>query len=428
MVIAVSNFVQTASLLASWSGVDSLGVAEYPGAILSESDEEIKHKVMDFLFNSIIEHLTKPIKVSEKPVVDFNPEEIIFRGTLEEVNRVFQKKGWTDGLPIIPPSPEKVEAYLQYTSRSSHEKITSLPQTNLWATPYNIAVNAIMAGCRPEFMPLLIAAVKAAGDPEFQLMNLGSTSCKTPWLLVNGPIIKELGIEFGIGTRSKGPNPTIGRAFHLILHNIAGFKPGETWMGSWGYYAPFVLAEDEEGCDEVGWEPYHVEHGFDRNRSTVTVRTTAYWGSPGYPPDKTDPEITLQVACGHQRLMIVPHISLMYGSRNMNAFLITRPTAKVIANGGYSKKGVGEYLWNNTRISGREANWSLKQSGFGSSLHKLVRDGILPEWFDVGQEEKIPLLLSANLIDVVICGDVNRDKFMSLWCNYNRPVTREITY
>lgn len=381
------------------------------------------------VFDRIVEGLTKPVDAAGAASGPRKPGEVVFSGTLDEVSKFFSERGWTDGLAINPPTVEKVEEFLKYTDRSPDETIAVLPQANLAATPRNIAANAAMAGCRPEFMPLLIAAVEAIGDPDFQLVSIGSTGCKTPWLLVNGPIVKQLGIEFGVGARSRGPNPALGRAFGLIINNIAGFKPGETWMGTWGYYLPFVLAEDEDGCAEVGWQPYHVAHGFNSDTSTVTARTTVYWGGQGCPKTPAAPsaESILKVACKHQERNTTTEYSLRFGQRNMVAMLMTRPTAKVLADAGYSKRDVAKYIWENTRVTvGHENDLLQAFSGVGLTVHELVELGRLPESFDLGPEATVPIFADADLIDVVMCGDVYRDKLMSLWCNYNRPVSREI--
>ncbi|MBI2906234.1 MAG: hypothetical protein HYX92_01120 [Chloroflexi bacterium] len=419
-----------------------LAVAEYPGAIQLHTDAEIRDNLERVVLDRIIDGLTKPAptrgQASDVASSARSRGEIVFRGTLEDVNAFFLEKRWTDRFPIIPPTPRRVEEFLKYTDRSSDDEIAILPQANLRATPRNIAVNAVMAGCRPEYMPLLIAAVKAIGDPDFQLMSIGSTGCKTPWLLVNGPIIKRLGIQHGIATRSLGPNPTIGRAFGLIIHNIAGFRPGETAMGSWGYYTPFVLAEDEDSCDEIGWRPYHVEHGFGRNASTVTARTTIYWGGqtpftawggeiPANAPKVPLAESILKLTCAHQQRQVQPEIALRFGDRNMVAVLLTASMAKVLAEAGYSKRDVEQYVWQNTRVSIREVNDIMQNfAGFGLAVHDLVKEGTLPEWFDMAPDKTIPQLADAEAISVVVCGDPHKDKVMSLWCNYNRPVTKEI--
>ncbi|MBI2906697.1 MAG: hypothetical protein HYX92_03455 [Chloroflexi bacterium] len=410
-----------------------LAIAEYPGAIQLDTDAQIKEKVDKVVLDRIIEGLTKPTGSAGAMSAVNKLEEIVFAGTFEEINSFFLQKGWTDRLPIVPPTPEKVEQFLKHTDLSPDEGVATLPQANLLATPRNIAVNAVMAGCSPEHMPLLIAAVEAIGDSDFALMNLGSTGCKTPWLLVNGPIVKRLGIEYGVATRSRGPNPVIGRALGLIVNNIAGFVPGETAMGCWGYYLPFVFAEDEDACDDIGWEPYHVEHGFSRNTSTVTARTTIGWGGHGRPTSEGSPggsgtaESLLQLARVHHQRQVTPEHSVRFGPRNNVAVLMTPPYAKALANAGYSKRDVVQWLWQNARVTVREENAILQNfTGVGLSVHDFVEEGMLPKWFDVAPDDTIPLLASPDMLDVVVCGDKHRDKMMTLFCNYNRAVTREV--
>ncbi|MBI2907318.1 MAG: hypothetical protein HYX92_06670 [Chloroflexi bacterium] len=427
--------MKTANLIASFSGVSGLTIAGYPGAIALQTEAEIRESLENGVFDRIVEGLTRQPEGASAGADE--ADEMVFTGGLDEVNRVFYERRWTDGLAIIPPTVDRVEEFLKHTNRSADEAIAVLPQANLIATPRNIAANAVMAGCRPEFMPLLVAAVEAVADPHFQLMNLGSTGCKTPWLLMNGPIVKELGIEYGVALRSRGPNPVLGRALGLILSNVAGFKPGETLMGTFGYFLPFALAEDEDACEEIGWQPYHVEKGFSRDTSTVTARTTVYWGGQGTPggwtssrPGEPVPPTAgsiLEVACRHVERNTQAELSLKYGDRNMVTLLVTPPTARILAAGGHSKRDVAEYVWKHSRISVQDVNDILQAyKGDGPTVHELVQDGVLPASFDVGTRESVPLFVSPDLIDIVVCGDAYRDKMMSLWCNYNRPVTRPV--
>ena len=404
----------------------------YPGAIHVHSEAEIRENIEKIVLDKIIEAWTKPAKSlpagAGKPKAHKKSDEIVFSGTLEEVNEFFYTKRWTDGLPIIPPALEKVEEYLRYTDRSPDEEIAVLPIANLTATPRNIAVNAVMAGCSPEYMPLLVAAVEAIAEPEFNLMNIGSTMGQVPWLLINGPIVKQLGIEHGVGLASRGPNPVIGRAFRLILNNIAGYKPGETAMGSFGYFSPFVFAENDDACDEIGWEPYHVEHGFSRDVSTVTPRVTSIWGFKSENPLGSEAEPFLKLICDNQGKVIPLEFALSYGSRQISTVLLTPPTARVIAQGGYSKRDVAKYVWENTKIPRRDAVVMPSRLGVKPTMPDQVDLFKLPEQFDVGPDEMIPLLACASpdVIDVVVCGDPSRNKIMNLWCIYTRPVTKEI--
>lgn len=356
-----------------------------------------------------------------------NPKDIVFKGTLEEVNRVFYEKGWTDGLAIIPPSIEKVEEFLKYTDLSPDEEIGILPQAKLQATPWNIAVNGVMAGCRPEHMPILIAVVEAISAPVYNLEQIGTTAAINPFLIINGPIIKQLGIEYGVGLTSCGPNPVIGRFFGLIMRNIAGFKPGLTRMGTFGYFLPFVLAEDEDAIYEMSWEPYHVEHGFTKNASTVTALGSYSWGFQAF-PQGTDAEASiLPVLSNELRRRVHPRLSMNFQDRSIATMLLTPPTAETIAKAGYSKKDLAEWLWKNTRITVREQNkWLQHYLGYGPTVHSMVEAGEVPQRFDVGLDETIPILLSPDLINIVVCGDRTRNKAMGLWTTYLKPSIKEI--
>ncbi len=211
-------------------GIADLAVAEYPGVFELDTKAKMTEKVRRTVVDQIIKALTKK-KESSKGIPSAasrpksNPEEIVFSGTLEEVNRFFCQKGWTDQMPIIPPTLERVREFLKYTGLPPDKVVAVLPPANLEATPWKIAVNGVMAGCRPEHMPILIAGVEAMSVPSYNLGQIGTTWALYPYFVVNGPIIKQLGIEHGVGLISKGPSPALGRAFGLLIRNIAGFRP-----------------------------------------------------------------------------------------------------------------------------------------------------------------------------------------------------------
>jgi len=165
--IIATNFMSIARQLGRATGVYQR-VAEYPGAILNHTEAEIKDNIEKVTFPQIVEALTRPSqKLELETEAGIKPRDIVFKGTLEEMNTFFMDKGWSDGLSLTPPTIDRVEDFLKYTDLSPHEEIAVLPAANLRATPWNIAVNGVMAGCRPEHMPLLIAAVEAIGDPAF---------------------------------------------------------------------------------------------------------------------------------------------------------------------------------------------------------------------------------------------------------------------
>ena len=186
--------------------------------------------------------------------------------------------GWTDGLPVVPPTVERVEEFLRYVGRAPEEVIGSLPERRLEITVGKVVANAVMAGCLPEYLPVVLAATEAMLTPEFNLIGPSSSQGSAAILvIVNGPIVRQLDINcrnnvFGPGNRA---NATIGRAIRLILMNACASTPGlfdRSIMGEPGKYT-YCIAENET---ETHWEPLHVVRGFSRDQSAVTV--LASWG------------------------------------------------------------------------------------------------------------------------------------------------------
>jgi hypothetical protein len=191
----------------------------------------------------------------------------------DAVNALFRGKGWSDGLPLVPPTLRRVEEMLAYCDRPWDESIAKIAPRYGEATPLRIAANAVMAGCRPEYFPLLMVILEALCEEKFNLYGIQATTHPVaPLVIVNGPGAKELGINgshnaFGPGAQA---NATIGRAIRLSLLNIGGAIPGLGDMSTFGSPAKysFCVAENE---DESPWEPLHVERGFPREATCVTV-------------------------------------------------------------------------------------------------------------------------------------------------------------
>lgn len=190
--------------------------------------------------------------------------------SFEAVTGLFYQNKWSDGLPIIPPTEEAVERMLTGTRRNPGNVVTTIPPRWGEATIEKIAINAVMAGCLPEYMPVIITALEAMSEQPFNFRGLQATTFPVTFLMiVNGPIAKQLDINsksgvFGTEFRS---NATIARAIRLLLINIGGAYPGITDMATQGKRT-LCIAENEE---ENPWEPLYVERGFAASTSTVTV-------------------------------------------------------------------------------------------------------------------------------------------------------------
>jgi hypothetical protein len=392
---------------------------------------QIREKLEKHVFERVIKGLTESGPSSATSAsLSRNPADVVFTGSLDEVNSFFCDQDWTDGLPVFAPTRERVEEFLAYTDRAPDEQIGILPSANLKAVPLNIAANAIMAGCRPEHMPLLIAAVEALADEKCNLYNVGSTSGLVPFLLINGPIVRQLGIEHGGQLISRGPNPAIGRAIGLIVRNIAGFRPGKNYMGTFGYPLVFTLAEDEAATP---WEPFHVEQGFDANQSTVTVGVTNNWGpssEPSSTPDMTAAEVALELLCREIpkkfRLYDFPTIGPK-AETVMVTLVLSPPVAKLLADAGYTKRKIREYVYENARMPLREFEWITEHTfPRGMTVRQKADAGVLPKEYLGAPDDRVRILKSPDIVHIVVCGDPNRNRLMSFEGGHTVPTTKEI--
>ena len=272
VILCDRGFLPDAASAASSRGMPAIRSLGVVGS--SPSTEDIRQGITGSM-EEIISALTRPLtdeEESPKPVEYEKPSRIVFKGNLEEVDRFFYKRGWTDGLPIMPPTEEAVAEMLTGTDLPPDHIVTTLIPRLGKATVEKIAVNAVMAGALPTFMPILIAAVRVLMNPDAYFGTYEvSTGSWAPCCLVNGPIRKELHINSGAGAMSPGDraNAAIGRALGLIVKNIGGVRKGVEDMGVMGNPMKYslVIAENEE---ESPWEPLHVQLGFNKADSAVT--------------------------------------------------------------------------------------------------------------------------------------------------------------
>ncbi|MFQ5895440.1 MAG: hypothetical protein ACE5JJ_06450 [Nitrospinota bacterium] len=197
----------------------------------------------------------------------------------DEAQELYHRRGWTDGLPIVPPTEGKVRAMVESVAREPEEVLGAIPVRRRVVTVEKAAINAVMAGCMPAHFPVVLATMEAILSEPFGAHGpTSSTQGAATLLIVNGPAVRELDINcgenlFGQGRRA---NAVIGRAVRLILVNAAGTVPGRvdrSTLGTPGKFT-FCIGEDEELCGRLGWTPLHVERGLDRELSAVTVIAT----------------------------------------------------------------------------------------------------------------------------------------------------------
>lgn len=261
-----------------------------------------------------------------------------------EVNELYHERGWTDGLPIIPPTPELVARFVEASGRRPGDVVGEMSERRSRVTTEKLAINAVMAGCLSEYMPVLVAAIGAIADPAFKFNHLASLGSPWPLVIVNGPITKAIGLHsggylFGPGHRA---NSTIARAISLVLANCAQARSDGIQRGQWGHPGRFmaVIAENEE----TSWTPLHVQRGLNAEQSAVTVVSTY----PNMPSHVTTvlvtPERMLDAACH-----AINGFSGAQWIRGMYTLMISPHHVEIFVANGWSKDDVRAYVRANTR-------------------------------------------------------------------------------
>lgn len=297
VMIAAPGFDTQAKTTAYNNGVPVMRVAVYPGAFASHTEEQLKQNTREVLWPQILDMLIEPITQEEidegQQLEAIDPQQPVFSGTIDEVNEFYNDMMWSDGMPIIPPTMERVEEFMKYTDYRWNRTIAVLSPSYRQSLVWHVAINGVMAGCKPEHMPLLIALTKAMTSGDFR-RTLGSTHAWIPYCWANGPVARQLGLDHGQGQINEQANVAIGRFMNLAMLNLAGYYVKQDRMGTFGYPVSWCLAEDDEACLRVGWNPYHVRQGIDLNESAITVASTLLWGN-NMPPATTDGEKIMQL-------------------------------------------------------------------------------------------------------------------------------------
>jgi hypothetical protein len=326
------GFIRDAQSASSNKGMPVIRTLPLNVACESTVREDIDAGTADAL-PRIVEALTKPLTEHERAPkwASENPPRIAFKGTYEDVNRFYYRSGWTDGLPIAPPTEEAVKEMMKGTDLPPDHVVAKVIPRKGKATIEKIAINAVMAGALPTHLPVIIAAVEAFADQKgrFDTFEV-STGSWAPFFAINGPIRKQIHINCSSGALSPGDiaNAAIGRAIGLIVKNIGGARKAVEDMGVIGNPAKYslVIGEDEENSP---WEPLQVERGFKREGNTLTVfYPNSYAQSV---PTGTDAE-------GIAKSM------LAMNPWSMSCFIVIPSHAEILASEGWTKKSLKEYL------------------------------------------------------------------------------------
>lgn len=432
VLIAGPGFVDQAYYTALNNGVPALRVAEYPGAFASHTPEELTRNTREILWPQIKKALLTDITAEEIARNDSRSRgdirDDIYYGTLEDVNEYFQSMNWSDGLPIVPPTFEKVQEFMRFSPVSYDETVAVLPVAHRNTTAWHVAVNGVMAGCKPQYMPILIAMTKAMGDPAFR-RTLASTHAWNPFCWLNGPLAAQLGFDKGQGQINEAANAALGRFMNLALMNLAGYYVKQDRMGTFGYLMPWAMVEDEEACRRVGWEPYHVRQGFKAEDSTITLASTLMWGN-NMAPSTLDPEKIMELLAWD----ISERCQFALGSGKQFTFrtvLMTEPVAKILASKYKTPQALEKKLITESRRPLKErafANYYANPGGTkDGGEHNLrqytkhlsdtedAKETKTPAWYDSSESTMTTIpTMRMGMTAFLITGDSARNKMQTM--------------
>lgn len=332
VVVAGPGFTDQAKYTAYNNGVAVLRTAEYPGAFATHTEQQLIDNTRNVTWPQIVAGLTTPITQDEidaaKNADHGDLRDDVFWGNINQIDSFFTQMQWTDGLPFVPPTYDEANRYLEYCDYNWHQTIVVMPGAYRNVTAWHVAVNAIMAGCKPEYMPLLIALTKAMAGPEFR-RTLLSTHAWAPYCIINGPMARQLGLDNGQGQINEKANICIGRFLNLAIMNMMGYYVKSNRMGTFGYPMAWCLLEDDAACRRVGWEPLHVQRGIGLNESAVTVTSALLWGN-NMAVSTQDPQKIMQLIAWDcsERGQCALGSSQQFTPRTI---LMTEPTARILA-------------------------------------------------------------------------------------------------
>lgn len=415
--LVCEGFVGQAGTTAVGLGMPNLPVAMVPGHVDMQTDNELRDNVVNVTLEQVVANLTEQ-PGEAAPVEEPDADEIVFEGTFEEVNRLYYENGWSDGLPIFPPTREKVEAFLAFSTLPPDHVFGKVPPDNRAATVWSVAVNGVMAGCRPEYMPVLLALAEAMCDPEYGVEHSGNTPGAETLITINGPIVRELGFNYEQGALRDGfiANSSIGRFWRLYLRNIAGFLLHQTDKGTYGNTWRVVLAENEDVLERIGWEPIAADFGFPRGTNAVTI--SRYTGGDviasvfGQKPEQMVPYLAdaLVKQTGWELCFTVGIAQATYRP----LLLLTPILAETIAKAGWSRDDLKDALFEQARLPA----WKFEKYIGGYTnlvpgqrrLVDMVNLGKAPRIFAESSdpERLVPIVAEADDILIAVTGDPMR--------------------
>ena len=410
------GFMTLATAASRGLGMPNLPVARVVGHPGVQSKEQLRRNVLEVTLQHVIDNLLQPPKVM-KDGSEPDSRDIVVKGGFDEINDYFYRHELSDGLPIVPPTIAKVEQFLRYTDRAPDESLGNLLPDSRAATIWSIAVNGVMAGCRPEYMPVLVTLIEAMADHGYGVEHSGNTPGGETLIVLNGPIIKQLGFNYTQGVMRDGfiANTSVGRFWRLYLRNIAGFLPHKNDKATFGNTWRVVVAENEDVVKKIGWQSNSAGFGFYPDDNTVTISRHTGGNHISSVPGATAEEM-MPYICDAMVKQYSWQImfSVGQGLDTLRPQILMSPIiAETIAASGWSKRDFQQHLFEHARIPAHQLerilrDWTQKPMWNLAEQHKA---GLIPKDYHESDDPNrlVPLVWRAEDYLVCVTGDLSRN-------------------
>jgi hypothetical protein len=418
--LIAEGFIPQGKAIARALGL-SPAIARYPGVVMTDSLDVFHGKVKSTLVPEALAGLIRNQPPNGEnaprtgmPEETYDPRAVVFSGTLERIQRHFEERMWTDGLPVMPPTLAAVDAMLEHTRRDPDEILGTLLPANRDATIWNVAVTAVMSGCDPRHLPMLIAAAESMCDERFGVQHGGATPGWEPFAIISGPVVDPLGFNSGVGALRVGPraNTSFGRFLRLFMRNVGGVA-GATDKATFGAPTQVALAESDEWTRRIGWPTLREEQGFGLDDTTVTVQSVVGFSLPIY-TESEDPEPHLRVLAEHIA-GVSGHWSctgLLY--REWQPLLVMTPAiAAVFAANGMTKDDLRRELSDRARVPYSQMTGYVTAPGLIlADLEDKLRDGTARAAYleSDDPDRLVPVIPFPERLDIVVAGDAPRNQ------------------
>jgi hypothetical protein len=417
--IVCEGFQRQALATGRGLGLDDLPLAVLRGHVDTQSHDEMIALFREHTVAQIVSGLTESNGDGDDAGT-FEPTalEIVASGSLDDVQRVFRERGWTDGSPIVPPTLERVQAFLDGTGHDPFRVIGQARPSGRDMTVWSVAVNTVMAGCDQRHFPVLLAMTDVLANPAYGVEHSGNTTGADALVVLSGPSIAGLGFNSEGGALREGThaNTAVARWLRLYLRNVCGFTTGEHDKATFGNSARVVLAEHEPTLAAIGWPSLAVDLGTAPGLDTVAMARMNNGLIIGSVFGSSPAEVLPYLANGLVRATgwELTHVFGL-GHRSYRPLLVVSPLiARTFARHGWSKAEVQRGLFEHARIPARTFEsfigaWTNLTAG-RRTLTDLVAEGVLPEVFAVGDDPDrlVPIVADSSDLLIAVAGDPNR--------------------